>query len=193
LAEQDRHRNGLDETTQTFIYQSTREIIEELADSSPEPLKEETAEKSPELSASEIAETGLVEVLCIPARDEADDVVGMLLAQLLVRNGHRAQSIPIGTTAEMLSQVAELNPGVVCISALPPFAVNHARAFYARLRTQSPNLYIVLCLWHFEGDAQKAANRLKLTRGHSFFTTLPQVLQHIAFRAEKIASGATQR
>jgi len=34
--------------------------------------------------------------------------------------------------------------------------------------------------------------RLKLTRGHGFFTTLPKVLQHIAFRAEKIASGVKQ-
>src|SRR5208282_3889315 len=126
------------------------------------------------------------------ARDEADDVVGMLLAQLLERNGQKAQSIPIGTTAEMLSQVAELNPEVVCISALPPFAVNHARALYAKLRAQAPGLYIALCLWHFEADARKAANRLKLSTGHGFFTTLPQVMRHMAFRTGKVASGPAQ-
>ncbi len=87
---------------------------------------------------------------------------GTLAERLLERQGHRAQSIPIGTTAEMLSQVAELNPGVVCISALPPFGVNHARALYTKLRTQSLDLHIVVCL------------------------------QHIAFRAVKIASGAKQ-
>jgi predicted PurR-regulated permease PerM len=190
LAEQDRHRNGLDEATQNFIYQSTREIIEELVDSPMEHPTQGTAENSPERSASEIEKTGPPDILCIPARDEADDVVGMLLAQLLERNGHRAQSIPIGTLTEMLSQVAELNPEVVCISALPPFAINHARALYARLRTQSPNLYIVLCLWHFEGDAQKAANRLRLTKDHGLFTTLPQVLAHIAFRADQIAPSS---
>jgi hypothetical protein len=190
LAEQDRHRNGLDEATQIFVYQSTREIIEELAETPAEPPTE-TTDKSSELSLSEIEGAGPIDVLCVPARDEADDVVGMLLAQLLRRNGHRAQSIPIGTTAEMLSQVAELNPGVVCISALPPFAVNHARALYARLRMQSPDLYVALCLWHFEGDVQKATNRLKVSKGHGFFTTLPQVLQSITFREDKIVSGAT--
>jgi predicted PurR-regulated permease PerM len=190
LAEQDRHRNGLDEATQIFVYQSTREIIEELAETPADPPTEAT-EKSSELSLSEIEGAGPIDVLCIPARDEADDVVGTLLAQLLRRNGHRAQSIPIGTTAEMLSQVAELNPGVVCISALPPFAVNHARALYAKLRMQSPGLYVALCLWHFEGDVQKATNRLKLRKGHGFFTTLPQVLQSITFREDKIVSGAT--
>jgi hypothetical protein len=116
----------------------------------------------------------------------------MLLARLLVRQGHGAQSIQIGTTSEMLSRVTELNPGVVCISALPPFAVNHARAFYTKLRTQSPDLPIVICLWHFEGDPQKAAARLKLAPGHGFFTTLPQVLQHIGLRAQTIAPGVNQ-
>jgi len=192
LAEQDRHRNELDQETQNFIYQSTREIVEELAEADGAQNSEGTAEDSSEVSRSESDETGSVDVLCIPARDEADDVVAMLLAQLLERKGRRAQSIPIGTTAEMLSQVAELNPGVVCISALPPFAVQHTRALYVKLRAQSPDLYIAVCLWQFEGDPQKAAVRLKLAKGHGFFTTLPQVLRHIAFRAEEIAASAKQ-
>lgn len=192
LAEQDRHRNELDEETQNFIYQSTREIVEELAEADAAQKSEGTTEAFSEISRSESDETSSVDVVCIPARDEADDVVAMLLAQLLERKGRRAQSILIGTTAEMLSQVAELNPGVVCISALPPFAMQHTRSLYAKLRTQSPDLFIAVCLWQFEGDPQKAAARLKLAKGHGFFTTLPQVLQHIAFRAEEIAVSTKQ-
>jgi predicted PurR-regulated permease PerM len=190
LAEQDRHRNELDEEKQNFIYQSTREIIEELADTAPAESEASTEEKSSESFRRGIDETGSLDVLCIPARDDADDVVAMLLAQLLERQGHRAQSIAIGSVAEMLAQVAELNPAVVCISALPPFAVDHARALYARLRAQSPDLYIAVCLWHFEGDPEKVAIRLKLTRGPGVFTTLPQILKHIAFQPEKITSEA---
>jgi predicted PurR-regulated permease PerM len=192
LAEQDRHRNELDEETQNFIYQSTREIIEELAEVVSEKELQETAEDASGLSRSERDERARVDVLCIPARDDADDVVAMLLAQLLERQGYRAQSIPIGTTAEMLSEVGELNPGVVCISALPPFAVNHARALYAKLRAQSPDLYVAVCMWQFEGDPQKAAIRLKLTKSHGFFTTLPQILQHIAFRAQEVVAASKQ-
>jgi predicted PurR-regulated permease PerM len=188
LAEQDRHRNELDEETQNFIYQSTREIVEELADAFPEEGAEGTAQNASDRPRTE-SETGRVDVLCIPARDDADDVVAMLLSQLLERQGHRAESILIGTTSEMLSQVADANPDVVCISALPPFALNHARALYTKLQTQSPDLQIVVCVWQFEGDPQKAAIRLKLATGHGFFTTLPQVLQHIAFRSTTIASG----
>ncbi len=186
LAEQDRHRNELDEETQNFIFQSTREIVEELADISSEQQTEGTAEDASELSRNK---SGRVEVLCIPARDDADDVVAMLLSQLLERQGHRAQSIRIGTTSEMLSQVAESNPALVCISALPPFAVEHTRALYAKLRAHSPELKIVVCLWHFEGDPQKTAVRLKLAGDHGFFTTLPQVLKHIALQAENSIPG----
>jgi predicted PurR-regulated permease PerM len=188
LAEQDRHRNELDEEKQNFIYQSTREIIEELAETAPGEITESTSENSSDSFRREGDETGGLEVLCIPARDDADDVVAMLLAQLLERQGHRAQGIGIGTITEMLAQVAELNPAVVCISALPPFAVNHARALYARLRSQSPDLYIAVCLWHFEGDPDKAAIRLKLTKGHAVFTTLQQILKHIAFQPVKVTS-----
>jgi len=92
----------------------------------------------------------------------------------------------------MLSQVADANPDVVCISALPPFALNHARALYTKLRARLPKLHIIICFWHFEGDLQKAASRLKLATGHGFFTTLPEVLQHIALRTATILSGAKE-
>jgi hypothetical protein len=49
-------------------------------------------------------------------------------------------------------------------------------------------LHIVICLWHFAGDLQKAKVRLKLSEDHGFFTTMPQVLQHIALRTQTIRS-----
>jgi predicted PurR-regulated permease PerM len=186
LAEQDRHRNELDEETRSFIYQSTREIVEELGDTSPD----EPGEGSSESSRTVSEETSHIDVLCIPARDEADDLVAMLLAQLLERQGQHAQAIQIGTTSEMLSQLDEVNPGFVCISALPPFAVDHARALYTKLRAHSPKLKVLVCLWHFEGDPAKMAIRLKLAAGHSLFTTLRQVLRYIALCAEAPVPGA---
>jgi len=188
LAEHDRHRNGLDEARQNFIYQSTRELIEELGENSDQNPKEGRPGDFTKLSLNGREESGGLEVLCIPVRDEADEIVGVLVARALERQGHTALSIPISTTAEMLSQVAELKPGVVCLSALPPFAVGHARALYLKIRTQFPGLDIVVCLWHFEGDLQKVMARIKLSRGHGLFTTLPEVLQHIAFRAKTLTS-----
>ena len=182
LAEEDRHRNELDEESQTFIYQSTREMAEELGDT---PINGQDfvehsntgAEKNSELS-----------VLCIPARDEADDVVAMLLAQVLRRQGNKASSIPIGSTADMLLAVVRSNPQVLCISALPPFALAHAAALYTKLRAQLPDLHIVICLWHFEGDFKQATFRLGIAEGHALFTTLVDVAQHISFRSRPAAT-----
>jgi predicted PurR-regulated permease PerM len=188
LAEQDRHNDELDKEMQTFIYQSTREIIEGLPDVSVEQQTEGTAETSSRLSRSKSDMSDHVDVLCIPARDDADDCVAMLLVRLLEGQGISARCIPIDSISEMLSHVEALNPGAVCISALPPLAVNHARALFAKLRAQSPGLHIVVCLWHFEGDQLKVESRLELNGSYGFFTTLPQVLKHIASRVAKIPS-----
>jgi predicted PurR-regulated permease PerM len=174
LAEQDRHRHELDDETQTFIYQSTREIVEELG--------AKASEKPLEVEVQNPSETRGLDVLCIPARDEADDVIGTLLSQTLGRRGHSAKSIRIASVATMLSAVCELNPRIVCISALPPHALGHARALYARLRKQFPELHIVICLWNFKGDPRQAGIRLRMAKDHGFLTSLADVSQHISFR-----------
>jgi len=187
LAEHDRHRGELDEDTQNLVYQGTREIVEELGEPQSAELQQELHEISPDLTGAKKGGPEGVEVLCIPARDAADDVVASLLCQLLERHGIAAQSLPIAAAAEMLSQVTILKPRVVCISALPPFAVKHTRALYARLRSQSPNLQIIVCLWQFEGNPKEIAIRLRLAEGDGFFTTLPQVLANIDSQAHVTA------
>jgi hypothetical protein len=180
LAEQDRHRDRLDEETQNFIYQTTREIVEELGDSPSQASLQADVRNRSETPIADLETRGL-DVLCIPARDEADDVIAALLAQILRRQGRFAQSIRIGPVATMLSAVLELNPAVVCISALPPFALSHARGLYTRLREQFPELHIVVCLWHFDGDLRQVEIGFRMAKGHGFFTTLPDVSQHVSF------------
>jgi hypothetical protein len=169
LAEQDRHRNALDKEIESFIYQTTREIIGELDDDLPDPPAEENANRQ-------------AEIVCIPARDDADEVIGMLLVRLLARLGRSAVNVSIGTVTDMLNLVSDINPAVVCISALPPFALNHAANLYLKLRSQNPDLHVVICVWQFEGDGTATALRLKLAKDHGFFTTLPQALHHISSR-----------
>jgi predicted PurR-regulated permease PerM len=181
LAEQDRHRHELDEETQTFIYQTTHELVEQLGtDAKERSLESETPNPSEILDAAP-ERTG-VDVLCVPARDEADDVVAIILSQILERRAHSAKSIPIASVATMLSAVCELNPRIVCISALPPHALSHAHALYTRLRKQFPEMHIVLCLWHFKGDLRQVKLRLRMAKDHGLLTSLPDVSQHISFR-----------
>ena len=177
LAEQDRHRNILDDETKKFIYLSTREIIEEL-DEVPTASDDEAAEPL------QSQQSGSANVICIPARDEADEIVALLLARLLVRHGQRVRTLTNCAVPEMLSQVREANPRLVFISALPPFALSHARTLYRKLHAQMPVLRIIICLWHFDGDPQATAVRLKLAKGDEIFTTLNQALHLVAPETE---------
>ena len=118
-------------------------------------------------------------VVCMPVRDEADEIVGTMLAHLLERAGYRTHFLEIGSTAEMLAQVLQEKPAIVCLSALPPFAVAHARRLYQALRAQSPDLKIVIGLWNFAGDPQQAASRISGIADGQVSRTLAHAIQQI--------------
>jgi predicted PurR-regulated permease PerM len=176
LVEQDRHRNELDEATQSFIMQSTRELIEEL---------EEAPTPGTAIEGTTSSNAAVLTVLCIPARDEADEIVAFLLSQMLIRNGFSSYSFPIGTTSDVVSAVTNARPDLVCISALPPFAIDAARTLYHQLLAKDPNLDIIICLWHYEGDLEKTARRLRVHSEHSVRVNLTDVLEDITARANK--------
>ena len=178
LAEQDRHQNRLQDENERFISQSTRELIDELW----EPRNGETALESEgvrgetTLRAAAPDSTRSLNILCVPARDEADEIVGTMLAQLLQRAGHQAECLEVGSAEHMLAQIPKLKPDIVCISALPPFAIPAVRALYGRMHGQNPNQKIIVGLWHFSGDSTKLARRLALRDDSRAFTTLAEVI-----------------
>jgi predicted PurR-regulated permease PerM/methylmalonyl-CoA mutase cobalamin-binding subunit len=178
LAEQDRHRNRLADETEKFISQSTRELIDELW----EPRSAEASTSAGETESAPAESAGAAfehakRILCLPARDEADEIVGTMLAQVLERAGHEAQCLPLSTTEEMLAQVKSEKPEVVCISALPPFAIPHVRSLFAKLHAQNPKLQIIVGLWRFSGDPSKLSRRLGLAEGFTAFTTLAEIVE----------------
>ena len=178
LAEQDRHQNLLQDENERFISQSTRELIDELW----EPRNGETALESEgvrgETTLRAVApdSTRSLNILCVPARDEADEIVGTMLAQLLQRAGHQAECLEVGSAEHMLAQIPKQKPDLVCISALPPFAIPAVRALYGRMHGQSPNQKVIVGLWHFSGDSTKLARRLALKDDSRAFTTLAEVI-----------------
>jgi predicted PurR-regulated permease PerM len=164
LAEQDRHRNALDDSTVDFITQTTKDLVEEFS------LREEDPRT-----------LGIVEVVpkkiaCLPVRDDADEIVGVMLAQLLDRAGYTAIAIPIGSVSGMLAEAANAEPEIVCLSALPPYAISHARGIYRRLRMQQPKLQIIIGLWNYSEDPVKAATEISGGEQKLVCTTLAQTI-----------------
>lgn len=186
LGEQDRHRNNLDDETVSFIYQTTRDLVDELGvrvnqqDGEPAALTEGGANSG---SSSQEAAPGSARphiipktVLCVPVRDEADELAAVMLAQLLERAGHYAQAISEHGGDAMMNEVARAKPEVVILSALPPFALSSARAAYRKLRSLEPRPEILIGLWNYVGDPAEAAREIGAADQKQVWTTLSQAV-----------------
>lgn len=132
-------------------------------------------------------------VLCIPSRDEADEITGSMLVQLLRRSGYCAKVLPIGAVTEMVDEVGKDRTNFVCVSALPPFATGQAAPLCKRLRERFPSMNIVLGLWAYPGGMAKAQQRVGPHSANSIATS-QQVIALIAANSqtETVTSGLSR-
>jgi hypothetical protein len=199
LAEQDHHRNEIDEATETFVCQSIKEFVEEINDRSHE-QRELDAKDADETASSDASSSPPQKrganracyVVCMPVGDEADEIIGTMLAHLLDRAGYRTLFLAIGTTVDMLARISQEKPDIVCLSALPPFAVGHARMLYQKLRAQSPDLKIAIGLWNFAGDPKRAATRISGIADAEVSRTLSHAVQQVRFLTDAAPQPAVE-
>jgi predicted PurR-regulated permease PerM len=168
MAEQDRHKGGLDETRERFIFLSVKEMIAEFSDYTP--AAAEVEEPAPAFPGR---------VLCLPASDEADEIVAAMLAQLLEGHAIPAIAFPVGAnTHETLAMLEPQPEDVICLSALPPFAFAQAKTVARQLRLKFPKTKVLIGVWGFAGDAQKALDRFEPPRPDRFLTSLTEAVEH---------------
>jgi hypothetical protein len=168
MAENDRHADLLNEEQAEFIVEATEDLIEDLSEAAKrkELANEIEAAAAPKPSAR---------VLCIPLRDEADELAARMLAQLLAAEGFQAHSgAAESLTGELVEQVAESECDIVVISVLPPISPRDSRLLWRRLRSRFPELPIVVGFWTAEDDkevlaepVEDAASRVVTTLGEA--------------------------
>ena len=192
LAEQDRHGGALDEFKQRLVLDTIRELVDDLgARAAREAVAEQESHRA-DATAARIVTAQDVAVMCLPARDEADEIAGIMLAQLLEARGVRVLTLPAkAPISEVLAEVAAQSAGVVCVSALPPFAAMHAHYLCKRLRPTFPKARIVVGLWHPVGGTKKAEGRLAATGIDKFVTTLADATEQLATMASAHRLGQT--
>ena len=156
LIETDRHKGALEPETERFAFDTTRQILDE--------LREDGTET-----------TAAAHVCILPARDQADELAGAMLARLLP--GAQLLSAK-SLAAETLEQIGDGACRVMCISAVPPQAASHASYLARRLKKQFPKLRIVLALWTNEG-VDKVRPRLASAGIDEVATRLPDVLAQL--------------
>ncbi|MFL6442680.1 MAG: AI-2E family transporter [Candidatus Sulfotelmatobacter sp.] len=189
LAEEDRHTGVIDDRAADFVAQSTRELIEDLAErynAEPRSSGVETYLNNPNFAHASI--------VAIPARDQADELVGMMLAQLLQKAGAtNVRALPIDTVENMLTQVERGQFVIACISALPPFAVGQARSLCKRLHGRFPDLTVIVGLWGFAGGVPKAQERIGTACTDAVCTNFSEAFFQIQKLVETNGTGGTKQ
>jgi len=182
MSEQDRAKGDLDEASIQFVHRTTRDLIDELG-----------FRDAPEGEGSAAgARTGVepLKVLCVPVRDETDELGAMMLTQLLELEGRQAVCIPVRRVDEILADISAENPDVVFLSGMPPFGMARANRLYRSVRSKYPHLRLLLGIWGYTDDPGKASQ--KISRGDNVHvsTTLADGVAQVRLlegTAEKVA------
>ena len=178
LAERDRHSDALSEERTRFVFDSTRTLVEDLAE--PPAEGRESTDAEAKESPVPTPTLGPITACIVPARDEADEIVGVMLLRCLARRKVAAEFLTINVLkSEVMDRVTELAPQVVYISALPPAAVLHAAHFCKRLRPRFPQLKIVVAVWHAEGTMEKGRSRLLAAGASDVVVTLKDAIEKL--------------
>ena len=166
-SEIDWRRGEFNKDRHQYILQSVKEIIQEQGDRQQELTARELAGIEHRNHADGDAHPAVatdrprIGVLCLPARGEADEIAGRMLTQVVEMPDCPVEVAPVAAAVgELIELVQQRNPRVVCISALPPAAVIHARTLCRRLRGRFPAANLVVGLWHAQHNLDKAKERI---------------------------------
>ena len=158
-AKRDRERDDLTESDEESVLQAMREILEDLGE-----RREVVTQAEEAIHAEDRGNASApipLRVLACPARDQADRLALEMLRQLLDPAKWAVEIAAVETmTADLVAQVAEQTPALVCIGALPPGGLAHTRYLCKKLRARFPEVKIVVGRWGLTGDVE--ANREQL-------------------------------
>ncbi len=152
-------------------------------------LIEELSERSDVSSATQEAgapASSRLSIMCVPAKDEADELAGLMLVHLLRKEGYHADVIPIASAGSAFAQLSKSDTDVVVVSALPPLAIIRARTVCRKVRQEYPGVKIALGLWNSAASAEKIKERLGSLCSETIFTTLGQAQSELATLASPV-------
>jgi predicted PurR-regulated permease PerM len=196
-AGQDQRRGNLRAEEARFIYQATRELVDNLGASPAVTSIAEVPVVSEEDAAAALPPQ--VRMLACPAHDEADEVALQMLQHVLDPRRFAVDFTKTTLlTAELISLVEQASPALVCIGLVPPGGFAQTRYLCKRLRARFPTLPIVVGCWGGPKDEAEHLARLQLDSiAHTSTTLLAtrnQILQvpqnHTPFVSQAVASVA---
>lgn len=208
MSEEDRHGGSLAEVRQKFIFEASRELIDEL-ERRTDTLAEgkgdhdlgegdsasvKTSKRA--VSTVELDDDRLAApiVFGIPGRDDADEVVALMLQHLLRLRGIETEVMPITANADdFVRWINQHDVRVAYVSALPPAALVGARQLIRRLKESCPRTRLLVGVWSREADFNDLQLRLRRPKPDRIATTLADAVRQIeamlAPRGENVGSS----
>ena len=149
MAERDRHDGVLRAEQEAALLETTRELVEELDDETSGSDSPDDMEGCDSSFTDRRSDTKSgIRVLCIPGHDKADEITALMLSQLLSTVGVEVETRSTDVlAAELVEYVRTNSVDAVVISAVPPRAGRHTRYLCKRLRSNMPQLPIIVGLW----------------------------------------------
>jgi len=189
--EKDRAEVGLGDMREQFVFLTLKEIIEELTlrpvpERDSQEVEEEGKDSRMAVSVAKKANGNGCAITCIPARDEGDEILGMMLGHLSNRTGYKAQVIVPASVEDMMEEASEQHCEVIYISALPPYGVYNTRRLYKKLRVRFPKSRIGVGLWEFAGNLEVMRARLGIVEADMIVTSLSEAISHVPSLVEAI-------
>jgi predicted PurR-regulated permease PerM len=177
LAEQDFHREALDDERRMLVFDNLKELIEDLSTEPDRNAREMQTGSEPE-AISVGSEPG-TRILAVPACDESDEIASIMLGHLLNGAHYRIDAIVCRPLNEMLREISDRAPQIVCISAVPPSGIRPARTIYRNLKRLIPNAKVVLGLWKLGESTIQVRDRIGLSEPDKIVSTLAEAAHNI--------------
>jgi predicted PurR-regulated permease PerM/methylmalonyl-CoA mutase cobalamin-binding subunit len=159
LAQQDRQDGVIDPASLVAIAQHARELVDEVDE------RRKVEQTTPRRDA--------MQVVCVPAGSELEDVACAMLADALREAGIEpivvSQASPVG---EALDRIDAERVRAVCISQLPPIAHNRLRYVCNRIAARFPDLPLAVGTWTVTNDPERTLARLRCGARIKFASTL---------------------
>jgi len=189
LAKVDLESDSLSESQEQFIYGHTRAIFATL---------EGRPEASPPAAdGAQASGDGTVppklRILGCPARDEIDELALLMLRHLLRSTRYEIEVFGEEKLAsEVVAEASGKPSGLLCIGAVAPGGLAHARYLCKRLRTQFPDLKIVVGLWGFKGELAESRESLVAAGADQVGITLLQTRDQIGNLAQLVLPASRE-
>ena len=173
-SEQDRQNGDLEESSVRFLRHASREFVEELG------FRENPgAEARTFGTLANHSDQAAIKVMCVPVRDETDELAALMAAQVFEGPRVQAIALPAGRIDEILKAVAQEKPDVVLLSALPPFGLARSHRIYSNLRARDAKLRIMIGIWNYPDDPADAAKRISGADESRVWTRLSDALAEV--------------